>query len=86
MSLTSVIRHVDRMVENDTHTTLTITYARVFGETQTVTYSLANQQANTAFELRSDHHGGTEIILTPIVGVPHHEAAIHFGPGPHFFF
>ena len=78
--------HVDRMVENDTHTTLTITYARVFGETQTVTYSLANQQANTAFELRSDHHGGTEIILTPIVGVPHHEAAIHFGPGPHFFF
>ena len=60
MSLTSVIRTCDKMVENDTHTTLTITYARIFDETQSVTYSLVNQQANTAFELRSDHHGGTE--------------------------
>jgi autotransporter passenger strand-loop-strand repeat protein len=70
-----------KVVENDTHTTVTISY-----RDETVTYSVANQQANTAFELRSDHHGGTELILTPIVGVPHHEAAIHFGPGPHLFF
>ena len=76
---------VVRVVENDAHTTLTITYSRG-SDDLTATYSLANQQANTAFALRSDDRGGTELILTPIVGVPHHEAAIHFGPGPHFPF
>ena len=74
-------RQVFDVVENDAHTTVTISY----GDHETVTYSLVNQQANTAFELRSDHRGGTELILTPVVDVPHHEAAIHFGPGPHFF-
>ena len=71
--------------EDDAHSTLTVHYA-AGNLVQTATYTLVNQQADTAFELRSDRHGGTELILTPIVGVDHHEAAIHFGPGPHFSF
>ena len=53
---------------------------------QTASYLLAGQQADTEFKLQSDGHGGTDLILTPIVGVPHLEAAIHFGPGPHLHF
>jgi hypothetical protein len=39
---------------------------------------------HTEFELKSDGHGGTDLTLVYVVGVQHHEAAIHFGPGPHF--
>ncbi len=61
---------------------LTVSY----GQDQKVTYALDAQQANTHVAFRSDGHGGTELILTPVVGLQNHEAAIHFGPGPHFFF
>ena len=76
---------VTSVQENDAHTTLTVHYATRL-HPETATYSLLNQQANTAFALRPDGEGGTELILTPIVGVAQHEAAIHFGPGPHFSF
>jgi autotransporter passenger strand-loop-strand repeat protein len=49
--------------ENAAHTTLTVTY----GFNETASYSLAGQQANTEFKLRSDGQGGTELIL---IGVP----------------
>jgi autotransporter passenger strand-loop-strand repeat protein len=56
---------VTSVQENKAHTTLTVTY-----ETNgTASYSLAGQQANTEFQLRSDGNGGTDLILTPIIGV-----------------
>jgi autotransporter passenger strand-loop-strand repeat protein len=66
----------------ETGNTLTVTY----GNDQKAIYTLAGQQSDTHFTSRSDGHGGTDLILTPIVGVPHLEAAIHFGPGPHLHF
>ena len=46
---------------------------------QKASYQLAGQQANTEFKLESDGHGGTELVLTHIVGVQqlHGEAAHH---------
>ena len=76
---------VTSVQENDAHTILTVHYATRL-HPETATYSLVNQQANTAFALRADGEGGTELILTHVVGVAHHEAAIHCGPGPHFSF
>jgi hypothetical protein len=47
-------------------------------EDQKASYDLAGQQANTEFKLQSDGHGGTELILTPVVGVQHmHSDASH---------
>ena len=66
----------------ETGNTLTVTY----GNDRKAIYTLAGQQSDTHFTSRSDGHGGTDLILTPIVGVPHLEAAIHFGPGPHLHF
>jgi autotransporter passenger strand-loop-strand repeat protein len=51
-----------------------VTGVHVSGETLTVTYDtsrtasylLEGQQPNTEFLLQSDHHGGTELILTPV--------------------
>jgi hypothetical protein len=65
---------------NETGDTLTVTY----GDDQKAVYTLSGQQADTHVTARSDGHGGSELILTPILGVQHHEATIHFGPGPHF--
>ena len=48
--------------ENAAHTSLTVTY----GTNETASYSLAGQQANTKFQLHSDGHGGTDLILTPV--------------------
>lgn len=53
---------------------------------QSVSYALGNEQPGTFIHAVSDGHGGTDLVMTPIVGAQHHEAAIHFGPGPHFFF
>ena len=50
--------------ENLAHTTLTVTY----GTNETASYSLAGQQANTGFQLQSDGHGGTDLILTHVAG------------------
>lgn len=63
---------------SETGNTVTVTY----GNDQKAVYTLAGQQPDTHVTTRSDGHGGTDLILTPIVGVPHLEAAIHFGPGP----
>jgi autotransporter passenger strand-loop-strand repeat protein len=49
--------------------TLTVTYAG-----KQTTYMLSGQQANTEFKLQSDGHGGTDLILVPIIGVQHHDA------------
>jgi autotransporter passenger strand-loop-strand repeat protein len=65
--------------ENAAHTTLTVTY----GTNETTSYSLAGQQANTKFQLQSDGHGGTELILTPstpIVGVASHDPSAGHHP------
>ena len=43
---------------------LTVTY----DGNQTATYKLLDKQANTEFKLESDGHGGTDLILTHIVG------------------
>ena len=51
-----------------------------------VSYALGNEQPGTFIHAVSDGHGGTDLVMTPIVGVQHNEAAIHFGPGPHFLF
>jgi autotransporter passenger strand-loop-strand repeat protein len=51
-----------------------------------VSYGLGNEQGGTFIHAVSDGHGGTDLIMTPILGVQHHEASIHFGPGPHFLF
>jgi len=32
-----------------------------------------------------DRHEDAGLVMTPIVGVQHDQANIHFGPGPHFF-
>jgi hypothetical protein len=66
---------VKAVSENAAHTSVTLTLLN-----QTVTYALAGQQANTQFALKSDGHGGTDLILTPIVGVVPHgaDAALHF--------
>jgi autotransporter passenger strand-loop-strand repeat protein len=53
---------------------------------QSVSYALGNDQPGTFIHAVSDGHGGTDLVMTPIVGAQHHEVAIHFGPGPHFFF
>ena len=49
---------------HETGNTLTVSYGG-----QTASYLLAGQEANTEFKLQSDGHGGTELILAPIVGV-----------------
>jgi autotransporter passenger strand-loop-strand repeat protein len=56
----------------------------VFYDGTQTTYSFLG--ASTSFKLQSDGHGGMELIGNPVstVGVPHHEAAIHFGHGAHF--
>ena len=59
---------VTSVQENAAHTILTVTY----GTDATASYSLAGQQANTEFQLQSDGHGGTDLILTPIIGVASH--------------
>ena len=52
---------------NETGNTLTVTY----GDHQTASYSLAGQQANTQFALKSDGQGGTELFLqTTNLAVP----------------
>lgn len=56
-----------------------------YGQGQEVTYTLDAQQAHTHVAFRSDGHGGTELVLTPVVGLQNHEAAIHFGPGHSLF-
>jgi autotransporter passenger strand-loop-strand repeat protein len=72
---------VTRVFQTDASVTVRFDIGRT---SLAVKYFLAGQQANTEFKLASDGHGGTDLILTPLVGVLHHEAAIHFGPGPHF--
>ena len=67
-------------VINSIHNTVTV----IYGQNRSVTYTLVDQQPDTEVTFRSDGHGGTDLILTPIVGVQHQEAAIQFGPGPHF--
>ena len=42
-----------------------------YGNGQHASYVVAGQEANTAFALHSDGHGGTDLTLTPIVGVQH---------------
>jgi autotransporter passenger strand-loop-strand repeat protein len=59
--------------------TLTVTY----DGTQTASYTVSSQGPNTWFELKKVPNG-TDLIAVPLLGVHHHEAAIHFGPGPHF--
>lgn len=61
-----------------------VTGAQKTGDVLTVTYGsdkanyqLAGPQANTAFNLQSDGHGGTDLILTPVVGVLHSDAGHH---------
>ena len=61
-----------------------VTGAQKTGDVLTVTYGsdkasyqLAGQQANTAFNLQSDGHGGTDLILTPLVGVQQHHEVGH---------
>src|SRR5262249_1632741 len=44
---------------------LTVTY----DDHKTTTYTLAHQQADTQFQLKSDGHGGTNLTLVPIIGV-----------------
>ncbi len=59
---------------HETRSTLTVTW----GDNQKATYMLAGQQANTEFKLQSNGHGGTDLILTPVVGVQHlHSEAAH---------
>lgn len=72
--------------ENAADTTVTVKYFDDDFGNQTVTYSLVGQKANTQIEIQRDPQGGADLVLVPIVGAEHHEAAIHFGPGPHFFF
>ena len=59
--------------------TLTVTY----DGTQTASYTLSRQPPDTVFKLKSVPNG-TDLILVGLASVHHHEAAIHFGPGPHF--
>ena len=60
--------------------TLTVTY----DGTQTASYTVSSQGTDTWFELKKVPNG-TDLIAVPLLGVHHHhEAAIHFGPGPHF--
>ena len=56
---------------HQTGNTLTVTIDRDLR----VNYTLSGLQANTDFKLQSDGHGGTDLILVPVVGVQHHEAA-----------
>jgi hypothetical protein len=61
---------VTRVQENPAHTTLTVTY----GTNETASYVLAGRQADTEFMLKSDGHGGTDLILVPVpvIGVHDH--------------
>jgi hypothetical protein len=61
--------------------TLTVNYDGF----QTASYTLSSHlPPDTKFKLESVPNG-TDLILVGLVGVHHHhEAAIHFGPGPHF--
>jgi autotransporter passenger strand-loop-strand repeat protein len=66
--------NVTSVSQNQQHTNVTVKYD--IGTTErTVTYLVAGQQANTEFKLQSDGHGGTDLVLVPIVGVQHHEAS-----------
>ena len=47
---------------------------------QNASYLLAGEQDDTKFKLRSDGHGGTDLILVPIVGA-HHSHGIHHWSG-----
>ena len=53
--------------------TLTVTY----GSNQTANYVLADKQPDTLVSFQSDGHGGTELILTPIIGVQQQRDASH---------
>jgi hypothetical protein len=46
---------------------LTVTY----DDHKTTTYTLAHQEADTQFQLRSDDHGGTNLTLVHTVGNGH---------------
>jgi autotransporter passenger strand-loop-strand repeat protein len=60
--------------------TLTVTY----DGTQTASYTVSSQGIDTWFELKKVPNG-TDLIAVPLLGVHHHhEATLHFGPGPHF--
>jgi autotransporter passenger strand-loop-strand repeat protein len=61
-------------VAHETGNVLTVTYGN-----QSASYTVVGQQANTEVRLQSDGGGGTELILTPLVGVQHlHHEASHF--------
>jgi hypothetical protein len=47
---------------------------------QNASYLLAGEQDDTKFKLRSDDHGGTDLIMVPLVGAHHHHP-IHQWPG-----
>jgi hypothetical protein len=44
---------------------------------QTTSYLLADKQPDTSVSFQSDGHGGTELILTPIIGVQLQRDASH---------
>jgi hypothetical protein len=58
---------------SQTDNVVTVTY----GHNQKVTYTLVGQQPDTHVAFAPDRHGGTDLFLRPIVGVQHHDAAIH---------
>jgi len=43
-----------------------------YGNDQTVTYMLSGQEKDTHVAFQSDGHGGTDLILVPVVGVHDH--------------
>jgi hypothetical protein len=68
---------VESVHEQGSH--LTVTFLNIRGESFEATYRLVHQQAHTQFQLQSDGHGGTNLILVPIVGVGNgqHDVAGH---------
>ena len=62
------------MGAHETGNVLTVTYGN-----QSASYTLVGQQANTQVTLQGDGLGGTEVVLTPLVGVQHlhHDAGHH---------
>jgi autotransporter passenger strand-loop-strand repeat protein len=71
--------HIMSVHESADNATLTVNYFDDDHGNQTVTYSLAGQQANTQIELRHDRHGGADLVLVSVTGIQalhhHHEIA-----------
>jgi autotransporter passenger strand-loop-strand repeat protein len=68
--------HVTSVHENADDSAVTVNYFDSDFGTQTVTYSLVGQQANTQIELQRDGHGGADLVLVSVTGIQahhHHE-------------